>query len=252
MKNLVTRVGPAFATIVMTVAAVVASVGITFFILDTFGNGVEPLVLMVAIVAPMTIAPVIGGMLIKLIYQINQLEEEQRYLACSDELTGLRSRRAFLENFELLREQAKRDGSILSVAIIDIDNFKSINDTYGHGGVDALLKSFAGILKKNLRKSDLVGRIGGEEFAMVFLHHDPEKAMKALEKVRIHTQKNVVDYLKQKIKCTISVGVVQWCSHELADVEVLMRQADESLYHAKKTGKNRVIKFDPSLKALQA
>ena len=110
----------------------------------------------------------------------------------------------------------------------------------------------AGILKKNLRKSDLVGRIGGEEFAMVFLHHDPEKAMKALEKVRIHTQKNVVDYLKQKIKCTISVGVVQWCSQELADVEVLMRQAYESLYHAKKTGKNRVIKFDPSLKALQA
>ena len=71
MKNLVTRVGPAFATIIMTLTSVVASVGITFFILDNFGNGVEPLVLMVAIIAPMTIAPVIIGMLIKLIHQIN-------------------------------------------------------------------------------------------------------------------------------------------------------------------------------------
>ena len=153
-----------------------------------------------------------------------------------DSLTGLYNHTHTLQLLEDARSRAKRDGTPLSFAMIDIDFFKKVNDTYGHPMGDRVIKSLALFLKQRLRKTDHIGRYGGEEFAVVLPDTDGATALKVLDEIRQRFAE--ISYPAQPIdlSCTFSCGIAEL--HEGVDSKTLSKRADEALYEAKHSGRN--------------
>jgi diguanylate cyclase (GGDEF)-like protein len=165
---------------------------------------------------------------------------EMRLLSTHDSLTGLYNRSYFDERVaeELLR--ARRYGRPLTLAMIDLDFFKSINDKYGHAAGDAALRLFARILKDSLRRTDIIGRYGGEEFAVAFPETDPLETEHKLDQVRAAVESTPLRIEGRNIKITFSAGVVHF-PDDGDDVPTLARCGDDLLLRAKREGRNRVI-----------
>ena len=164
-------------------------------------------------------------------------------LATTDELTGLYIRRYFLEQTLHEFERSQRSQNQFSILMIDIDNFKLINDKYGHGAGDTVLQVFAREIKSCIRKTDVIARWGGEEF-IVLLVHDNEEITKNLcadisEKIRKKTESITVTIAKNTIRFTVSIGAtVSTVDDESSDL--IIDRADKLLYQAKIKGRNRV------------
>lgn len=157
-------------------------------------------------------------------------------LATRDSLTGLANRRHFMDvgNRELLL--ASRSGRPLSVAMLDLDHFKSVNDTYGHAVGDLVLKRFASLALATLRSSDIVGRVGGEEFALILREMSPSDASAVAEKLRAAA---AADRSEGLPVFTVSIGISVTNANDRSLDDVL-RRADKALYAAKGEGRNRV------------
>jgi len=153
----------------------------------------------------------------------------------TDELTGLFNRRFFWETIIREDERAKREHKVYSVIIFDIDNFKFVNDTYGHLNGDKVLVTLANELKKSIRKFDTLARFGGEEFIMVLPNTDKNKASVVADKILKIARDIKYDFTDKPI--TVSIGIVD--SSECSSFEKIINLADERLYKAKKNGKNR-------------
>ena len=158
-----------------------------------------------------------------------------------DSLTGLYNHTHILQLLEDCTFRARRENRPLSFAMLDLDHFKHVNDGYGHPMGDRVIKSLALFLKQRLRKTDFIGRYGGEEFAIVMPDTDQESAHKVLNQIRqrfaeIHYPAQPVD-----LSCSFSAGVVQM--HGDADSLLMASQADEALYRAKNNGRNQVHGF---------
>lgn len=170
-------------------------------------------------------------------------DERNRTLAMQDELTGLSNRRFILEALALHLAQAVRSTKPLTVLMLDVDYFKSINDSYGHLSGDRVLRELAACLKARLRAQDLAGRWGGEEFLVVLPDTDASGAWVLAEKLRVaveHTRFTTRD--GRAIPLTISVGFHTLQPELLgtADLDALISSADQALYQAKQNGRNRV------------
>ena len=164
--------------------------------------------------------------------------EKYREKSIIDELTQVLNRRGIMEILQREFARSKRFNTPLSVGIVDLDDFKKINDTYGHLIGDKVLKTVASIIKNNLRITDAVGRYGGEEFLIVLPDTDSEAAEIAAEKLRKAVEKKVFKYKDETFKVTISIGIAQ--RKETDTLESLLQRADEALYLSKKSGKNRI------------
>jgi diguanylate cyclase (GGDEF)-like protein len=136
--------------------------------------------------------------------------------------------------------RAMRTRSPLSVALIDIDLFKAVNDTYGHEAGDAVLKKFSEILKSNSRRSDICGRVGGEEFLFVLTHTTQANARIVIERVRQELEATKFDFEGSTLRVTASFGLASFEGTQTADFSRLVRQADTALYAAKRSGRNRL------------
>jgi len=211
--------------------------------MEYFGSGIDSITLTISIIAPALIAPSVTWYIVGLLIKINQLECEQRTLATYDILTGLLLRRPLLEKFKALLRLIERNNSSLSLAYIDIDNFKKINDTYGHAGGDAVLESFGANLREIMRKSDLVGRIGGEEFIIVLPDTDINSAINVLNKIRRSIKSKTLNFSNQPIQYTVSIGVTVFNKDNQVGLEKLIMQSDYALYTAKCSGKNCIAKY---------
>jgi diguanylate cyclase (GGDEF)-like protein len=167
--------------------------------------------------------------------------QEIQQLAVRDGLTGLHNYRYFRQQIDRIVQQARRYGSPLSMLMIDLDNFKACNDSYGHLKGDMILKEVAVLLLTHTRASDLVTRYGGEEFAVLLPETGVEHAHSVGEKIRqvIEEHPFALAAGEQPKSLTISVGVAS-SSGELS-ADALIQRADEALYRAKETGKNRVV-----------
>lgn len=165
---------------------------------------------------------------------------EAKRLAEIDPLTGLNNRRRLFELAKDELDTVMRNRLELSLLMIDIDYFKNVNDTYGHDAGDIVLKQIADTIHKNLRSTDIIGRYGGEEFAVILPSTSHTSARITAEKIRkaVEVQGYQVDK-HTKLKCTISIGVASY-GDELKEIEQLVRKADELLYKAKENGRNRV------------
>ena len=154
-----------------------------------------------------------------------------------DSLTGLYNHTHTLQLLEDARSRARRSGTPLSFAMLDIDFFKKVNDTYGHPMGDRVIKSLALFLKQRLRKTDHIGRYGGEEFAVVLPDTDAATALKVLDEIRQRFAEISYPAQPMDLSCTFSCGIAEL--HEGVDSKTLSKRADEALYEAKHSGRNR-------------
>jgi diguanylate cyclase (GGDEF)-like protein len=157
--------------------------------------------------------------------------------ASVDPLTGLLNRRGFSEATARMIEREAKAGRPVTVMIFDIDHFKSVNDRFGHAAGDDVLRVFADVIVSSLRITDLVGRVGGEEFAAL-LPCAMDEALVAAERVRESFEASGVAIDGAPLETTVSIGVAGGPSH--TEFEVLMASADTALYQAKRAGRNRV------------
>jgi diguanylate cyclase (GGDEF)-like protein len=160
-------------------------------------------------------------------------------MATIDSLTGINNREHFINLCELEFKRSMRYGKPLSVVMIDIDFFKSINDSYGHAIGDRVLAKFADICQQNLRTSDIFGRVGGEEFGAILLETSIEKAYDVTNRLRQTIEKTEIIVEKKKIQFTISIGLTS-SKKEDASFDRALNRADEALYMAKNGGRNRI------------
>ncbi|WNJ98219.1 diguanylate cyclase [Thalassospiraceae bacterium LMO-JJ14] len=194
--------------------------------------------------------PIPGGGVITLYTDITERKAFEKRLidmATRDELTGLVNRREFFTLAHHEEERAKREGHIVSVMMADADYFKKVNDTYGHAIGDDVLRDLADNCRKIFRKTDIVGRYGGEEFAVVLPGANEDMAKIIAERLRASIEDSVVDSEKGDVKYTISIGIACATGKDFKIEEVLDR-ADRALYTAKAQGRNRAV-FDEPHKA---
>jgi diguanylate cyclase (GGDEF)-like protein len=161
-------------------------------------------------------------------------------LATIDELTGLANRRQFFDLGRRAVARARREGRPISVAVMDLDDFKLVNDRHGHPAGDAALKAVAEACRAGVRVSDITGRYGGEEFAFAFPDSDARTAVEVAERLRAAIARICFSHEGKSIPLTASFGVASALLAAEADLETLLRSADRALYEAKRGGRDRV------------
>lgn len=185
--------------------------------------------------------------------KVKKYEEELLKLASEDYLTRIGNRRFFYEQSTREITRSARSEEPLTLLMLDIDHFKNTNDTYGHEVGDVVLQKIANICKESVRSIDIVGRIGGEEFAILLLDTDYEGSNIAAERIRQNVANASIESHGNKLKTTISIGAVTFWG-DSKTIDTRLRHADEALYRAKNLGRNRVefyidpenIYFSPS------
>jgi diguanylate cyclase (GGDEF)-like protein len=171
-------------------------------------------------------------------HEVQRQRDRAEALARTDPLTGLNNRRAFYELGELAMRHAARYEHPLSMVMIDIDRFKSINDEFGHGVGDAVIRSLAKLIDKHYRNTDISCRFGGEEFAVLLPETDLDGALLTAERLRNVVEEHVIICEGHKLRFTASFGVAAMCTGQSLDD--LLVTADRALYEAKRTGRNSV------------
>jgi diguanylate cyclase (GGDEF)-like protein len=181
----------------------------------------------------------------------DELEEKNRELerlSISDGLTGLFNHRHIHGLLAEEFERVARSNDCMSVAMFDLDHFKSVNDTYGHQAGDRVLVELADILREVARDVDRLGRYGGEEFMALLPETCIDDAAVFVERVRREVARRPFDVsADEPLHMTLSAGVSTYPHETIRDVESLVRLADQALYTAKETGRNRVVRFDEAV-----
>jgi diguanylate cyclase (GGDEF)-like protein len=194
----------------------------------------------VAILDALIIAPILTYGLIQLLFKISELEKQTRNLATYDALTGLLSRRFFYELTDHQLKVACREKSSIAVMMLDVDEFKKINDNHGHYAGDQALKLIGQIIRDTVRVSDIAGRVGGDEFIFCLPNTNAEGAKILGSRLIAIANATSFNFDGKEIKISLSAGVhaiVLEHGYEMSD---LFHRADLALYEAKRTGKNRV------------
>jgi diguanylate cyclase (GGDEF)-like protein len=186
-------------------------------LIDRHYNHNQGLVWMTFVIIQVLIST-ICGILIKKLYR----------RAHTDVLTGLRNREYF---YTKLSEQQNK--APVSLILLDLDNFKKVNDTYGHIAGDQVLKQFAEILRGNTRRNDIIARWGGEEFALILPQTDTEEAFKIADRIRMIVENHIFSYDNITCKITVSIGIASTKEGVDVGTDQFIRIADEALYRAK-------------------
>lgn len=165
--------------------------------------------------------------------------EELRRVLTADHLTGVLNRRCFLEHAERELLRQVRHAGRCCIAMVDVDHFKAVNDTHGHAAGDAALRAIADVLQTETHEDDLVGRLGGEEFAVLMPATSPELAGQIAERLRAGVAALRLEHEGQPILLTVSIGIAEGGT---ADLKQLLVDADAALYDAKHSGRNCVCR----------
>lgn len=177
------------------------------------------------------------------------LEAHLRHIAQHDEMTELPNRRLFMDRADHSLKRLRRYGGELSVVLADLDHFKTINDQFGHAVGDEVLRRFSRLSQDLIRETDLVARLGGEEFAFLLPETSLEDAMSLAERVRVSLAEAPLavtrpDGVKVEVPATISMGVSSTTTSETV-IDRLLADADKALYQAKNSGRNQVRRYSP-------
>jgi diguanylate cyclase len=176
----------------------------------------------------------------ELTQRVGELEDEMRRLSeevSTDQLTQIANRRGLLQAFEAERSRLERGGGSLSVGLLDIDNFKRLNDELGHSAGDEALKSLAALVSSTLRPTDRVARYGGEEFVVLLPDTPVDEGQQILTRLQRSLTGGLFMHESKQVFVTFSAGVTAYRESEA--IEQALERADQALYEAKRTGKNR-------------
>lgn len=169
-----------------------------------------------------------------------RMEEELRQLATTDPLTGASNRRQFIEQASAELERSRRYGTPIAVAMLDIDHFKAVNDSYGHSAGDEVLKSLVSCCHQEMRANDIFGRFGGEEFAAVLVGTDRAGALQLCRRLRERLSNLRVASPAGQIRMTVSIGLTMHSADDRS-IDTLLKRADDALYQAKNAGRDQLI-----------
>jgi len=168
---------------------------------------------------------------------------ELKQMADRDSLTGVYNRRAFLVLLDQLTHYAQRMNFPVSVLLLDLDHFKRINDTWGHQRGDQALCHVVGIAQQCLRDGDVIGRLGGEEFAIALPNASQAEAQQIASRLRMAMAAQPLHHAELTLPLTASIGVASWLGGESPDS--LVNRADAAMYQAKSQGRNRIVLAEP-------
>jgi len=184
----------------------------------------------------------INGFLVTLedVTEREQLKERLIEMANTDGLSGLNNRRYFSECAHDIYTRAKRYNETFCVLMMDIDYFKKINDSYGHSVGDDVIRTFSNLLQSTFRSTDIIGRMGGEEFAVIMINVDHDTAFKKAEEFRTLVENHIMIFGNFQFKITVSIGMSEMTS-TTPSFDTLVSQADHLLYKAKDAGRNRTM-----------
>ncbi|KXF80451.1 hypothetical protein ATN88_22130 [Enterovibrio coralii] len=185
------------------------------------------------------ITPIAIGLHVRRLNVVSRSRDRWQTKAQTDQLTGLPNRYAFFPELTNHCEAADDANTDLVLAVIDIDHFKVVNDTHGHAVGDKVLLEIAEIMRDQMRESDFVARIGGEEFAILLPGATTQQAKRALDRLRQRCEHHKITLADTELTVTISIGATHYQLSESQDT--LMERADTLLYQAKNTGRNRVV-----------
>lgn len=232
------QVGRLWVTLGITLVTVVFSVGMTWFANAVFMPHVPVEEwLYISILAPLFISPPICMVVLSLLYQLADARATLVTMSETDPLTGAGNRRFFIDRARLALQDAKTSRVPVSVILLDIDNFKRLNDSYGHAVGDAAIIAVAEVCRQAIRAGDVFCRWGGEEFIVLLPGAGLETAAVLAERLRAAVAAAIVDGVSSGL--TISLGVAEWDgSGETLDA--VIARADQQLYVAKHLGRNRV------------
>lgn len=184
----------------------------------------------------------VGAQMVGLQAELAARVHELDALATTDALTGIANRRTFQARLEAEFSRTNRYHIPLALMIIDVDHFKSINDTFGHQAGDDVLKMMGLLLASNFRNTDLVARYGGEEFAVILINADQTAATEVAERLRVRIEAEQWPHRDVKV----SIGIASW-GPGADSPSALIGQADKALYFSKKSGRNRATHYDTEL-----
>ncbi len=171
--------------------------------------------------------------------RLTQLNEQLRQLAHTDESTGLFNKRRLFEQLEMEVARAKRYGETFSCLMVDVDDFKKINDTHGHQAGDEVLHQIGALLRRSLRVTDFIARYGGEEFTIILPRTNSEGANRAAENLRMSFMSHEFVLPYAIVRLTVSIGIACFTALERLDAQQILLRADTAMYRAKRNGKNQ-------------
>lgn len=175
--------------------------------------------------------------------ELESMNGQLRTLSKTDFLTSLNNRGFWEEALIKEYKRIKRSGHHSTLLMCDIDHFKRVNDTFGHAAGDAVIQQVAGAVKKNLRSTDVAGRYGGEEFAVLLTDATVEQAMFFAERLRKNVEAMAVEYNQQTLRVTVSIGVAEY-REDMGEYRDWIEAADKALYLSKAAGRNRITKAE--------
>lgn len=237
MIEKIIQIGRFKTVVIITLICIFASLSISCISLILLNKQIQLFNVAIAILDPALIASTVTWYIVGLLIRVHQLEQEMRKHAMFDMLTEVMTRRAFITQCETLSQQ-----SSIALLYIDIDDFKTINDQYGHLAGDKVLFSFGALLNQHKQATDLAGRLGGEEFVLALNNAELNTALAFANRLCQLAKNVIVDYEEKIIPYTISIGV-SVSNEQTVTLEQLLKQADHALYRAKKLGKNCVVHY---------
>jgi diguanylate cyclase (GGDEF)-like protein len=248
VRQLIVKLGHFPSVLLITVFSCVASIFISMLLtfsyiqagIDMNSNSR----LTISFFVPIILAPPLSWFIIGLLLKIDQLEAEMRHAATFDLLTGLLNRRAFMEQASETFDLAAKEGFEVSVLLVDLDHFKSINDHFGHVCGDNVLTTLGGVITQIARQGDVVGRLGGEEFAFLLPKTSEDEAWAFSERLHKTINHTVFDHDGCAVRITISVGIVTLPIGTVSSLEKSLSMADKAMYYAKNSGRNRSAIYD--------
>lgn len=244
--NKLFNIGRGKMVALVTLVAIALAIAMAYLIILLFADQPfdTPLVLKMAAFIPAVITPILAWPLVGRHIKLMEIERSLYFSASYDMLTGFLSRHAFFNNLEVLHQLALRNKTPLSIVSIDIDDFKHINDTYGHPAGDEVLRKLGSLIHNVVRKSDFIGRVGGDEFVLVLPNTHALQAQHVAENIRALIANTPVVYADRQITFSLSIGVSHVDAVSPQMMDELLVASDKALYQAKQSGRNRVVIMD--------
>ncbi len=239
MRKIIEQLGLVLSITLVTLVSVIASLALTNIVYAIIGIDVPPSNTTVAVVVPIIITPLVATPFFNLLFRVFELENTNRVLAAYDPVTGLMSRRALISQATSFLSFAERKHEPISMLFIDLDNFKAINDKYGHQIGDNVLHRIGQYIHTIKRESDLIGRYGGDEIIALLPDTDTKGVQHFAEKLHAILKENPITANNETLSLALSIGTTTYKPNARPiDIDELIRQSDLALYEAKQQGKN--------------